>query len=63
VFDGRMRYDLSLEFKRGGGGAGGPSETIKVDGYKGRPWLHAGLFSELAGYDPNRAAASRTPHK
>jgi len=48
VFDGRMRYDLSLEFKR--------LENIKVDGYQGPAVVCAVYFAPLAGYDPNRAA-------
>ena len=48
VFDGRMRYDLNLEFKR--------LETIKVDGYQGPVVVCAIYFAPLAGYDPNRAA-------
>jgi hypothetical protein len=48
VFDGRMRYDLSLEFKR--------IEAIKVEGYQGPAVVCAIYFSPVAGYDPNRAA-------
>ena len=48
VFDGRMRYDLSLEFKR--------IEAVKVDGYQGPAVVCAIYFSPVAGYDPNRAA-------
>jgi hypothetical protein len=48
VFDGRMRYDLSLEFKR--------IEAVKVDGYQGPVVVCAIYFSPVAGYDPNRAA-------
>jgi hypothetical protein len=48
VFDGRMRYDLSLEFKR--------IETVKIDGYQGPAAVCAIYFSPIAGYDPNRAA-------
>jgi len=49
VFDGRMRYDLKLEFKR--------METIKVDrGYQG-PAVVCGIsFVPIAGYVPDRAA-------
>ena len=49
VFDGRMRYDLKLEFKR--------METIKVDkGYQG-PVVVCGItFVPIAGYVPDRAA-------
>jgi hypothetical protein len=48
VFDGRMRYDLSLEFKR--------LETIRVDGYQGPVVVCAIYFVPIAGFDPNRAA-------
>lgn len=48
VFDGRMRYDLSLEFKR--------IESIKVDGYQGPVVVCAIYFEPVAGYDPNRSA-------
>ena len=48
VFDGRMRYDLSLEFKR--------LETVKVDGYQGPAVVCAVYFAPVAGYDPSRAA-------
>jgi Protein of unknown function (DUF3108) len=48
VFDGRMRYDLSLEFKR--------IEAVKVDGYQGLAAVCAIYFSPIAGHDPNRAA-------
>jgi hypothetical protein len=49
VFDGRMRYDLKLEFKR--------METIKVEkGYQG-PVVVCGItFVPIAGYVPDRAA-------
>ena len=48
VFDGRMRYDLSLEFKR--------IETIKVDGYQGPAVVCAIYFAPVAGYNPERSA-------
>ena len=48
VFDGRMRYDLSLEFKR--------LETIKVDGYQGPSVVCSVYFAPVAGYNPDRAA-------
>lgn len=48
VFDGRMRYDLSMEFKR--------IENVKVDGYQGPVVVCAIYFTPLAGYDPSRAA-------
>jgi len=49
VFDGRMRYDLKLEYKR--------METIKVEkGYQG-PVVVCGLtFVPISGYVPDRAA-------
>jgi Protein of unknown function (DUF3108) len=48
VFDGRMRYDLSLEFKR--------IETVKVDGYQGPVVVCAIYFAPVAGYNPERSA-------
>jgi hypothetical protein len=49
VFDGRMRYDLKLEYKR--------IETIKVDkGYHGPVVVCAVSFVPIAGYVPDRAA-------
>ena len=48
VFDGRMRYELTLEFKR--------IETVKVDGYQGPVAVCAIYFTPIAGYDPTRAA-------
>ena len=49
VFDGRMRYDLKLEYKR--------IETIKVDkGYQGPVVVCAIMFVPIAGYVPDRAA-------
>jgi hypothetical protein len=48
VFDGRMRYDLSLEFKR--------IEAIKVDGYQGPAAVCAVYFTPVAGYNPERSA-------
>jgi hypothetical protein len=48
VFDGRMRYDLSLEFKR--------IEPIKVDGYQGPAVVCAVYFAPVAGYNPERSA-------
>ena len=49
VFDGRMRYDLKLEFKR--------METIKVDkGYQGAAVVCGITFLPIAGYVPDRAA-------
>ena len=49
VFDGRMRYDLKLEYRR--------METIKVDkGYQGPVVVCAVSFVPIAGYVPDRAA-------
>jgi Protein of unknown function (DUF3108) len=48
IFDGRMRYDLSLEFKR--------IENVKVDGYQGPAVVCAIYFVPVAGYNPDRAA-------
>jgi hypothetical protein len=48
VFDGRMRYDLSLEFKR--------IETVRVDGYQGPVVVCAIYFAPVAGYNPERSA-------
>lgn len=49
VFDGRMRYEMGLAFKR--------IEQVKADtGYEG-PAVVCGIsFTPLAGYDPNRYA-------
>ena len=49
VFDGRMRYDMGLTFKR--------IEQVKADvGYEG-PAVVCGIsFAPLAGYDPTRYA-------
>ena len=47
VFDGRMRYDLKLEFKR--------METVRADkGYQGPVVVCAIYFSPVAGYIPDR---------
>lgn len=48
IFDGRMRYDLTLAFKR--------IEQVKVPGYAGPALVCAIYFAPLAGYVPNRAA-------
>jgi hypothetical protein len=49
VFDGRLRYDLSLAFKR--------METVKADkGYAGPVAVCAVYFKPIAGYVPNRPA-------
>ena len=49
VFDGRMRYDLKLVYKR--------MDTVRADkGYEG-PAVVCGLyFNPIAGYVPNRSA-------
>src|SRR5450631_3785007 len=48
VFDGRMRYDLSLDFKR--------METVKAEkGYQGPVVVCAVYFTPVAGYIPDRA--------
>jgi Protein of unknown function (DUF3108) len=48
VFDGRMRYDLKLDFKR--------METVKAErGYQGPVVVCAVYFIPLAGYIPDRA--------
>jgi hypothetical protein len=47
VFDGRMRYDLKLDFKR--------METVKAEkGYRGPVVVCAVYFSPVAGYIPDR---------
>lgn len=51
VFDGRMRYDLKLEYKR--------METIKPgqeQGYQGPVVVCTILFTPIAGHVPDRAA-------
>jgi hypothetical protein len=49
VFDGRMRFNLKLAYKR--------IEQIQVpDGYQGPAAVCAVFFTPLAGYDPNRYA-------
>ena len=48
IFDGRMRYDLKLDFKR--------METVKAEkGYAGPVVVCAVYFSPVAGYIPDRA--------
>jgi hypothetical protein len=48
IFDGRMRYDLKLDFKR--------METVKAEkGYHGPVVVCAVYFSPVAGYIPDRA--------
>ena len=47
VFDGRMRYDLKLDFKR--------METVKAEkGYRGPVVVCALYFTPIAGYIPDR---------
>jgi hypothetical protein len=49
VFDGRVRYDLSSEFKR--------IETVKADrGYEGPAVVCAVYFKPISGYVPDRPA-------
>jgi hypothetical protein len=49
VFDGHMRYDLRLAFKR--------FEEVRAEsGYRGRAVVCAVYFTPLAGYDPTRYA-------
>jgi len=47
IFDGRMRYDLKLDFKR--------METVKAErGYQGPVVVCALYFVPVAGYIPDR---------
>src|SRR3954467_8507543 len=49
VFDGRMRYDLKLDFKR--------IETVRSEkGYQGPVVVCAIYFAPISGYIPDRAA-------
>ena len=49
VFDGRMRYDLTLEYKR--------METVKSEkGYRGPAVVCAVYFTPIAGYVPDRVS-------
>ena len=49
IFDGRMRYDLAMAFKR--------METVKADrGYQGPSVVCAVYFTPVAGYIPDRPA-------
>ena len=48
IFDGRMRYDLKLAFKR--------LETVKAKGYQGPAVVCALSFTPISGYIPDRAA-------
>ena len=47
IFDGRMRYDLKLDFKR--------MDTVRAEkGYRGPVVVCAVYFSPVAGYIPDR---------
>ncbi len=47
IFDGRMRYDLKLDFKR--------METVRAEkGYQGPVVVCAIYFTPVAGYIPDR---------
>jgi hypothetical protein len=48
VFDGRMRYELRLAYKR--------LERVKARGYEGPAVVCAIYFNPIAGYLPNRVA-------
>jgi hypothetical protein len=48
IFDGRMRYDLTLAYKR--------IEQVQTAGYSGPALVCAIYFAPLAGYVPNRSA-------
>src|SRR5690606_12291325 len=48
IFDGRMRYDLTLAFKR--------FDKVKVKGYEGQVLVCSLYFAPLAGHIPDRAA-------
>jgi hypothetical protein len=48
IFDGRMRYDLTLAFKR--------IEQVETNGYSGPALVCAIYFAPLAGYVPDRSA-------
>ena len=49
IFDGRMRYELKLDYKR--------METVKAEkGYQGPVVVCAVYFTPVAGYIPDRAA-------
>jgi hypothetical protein len=48
IFDGRMRYDLKLDYKR--------METVRAEkGYQGPVVVCAVYFTPIAGYIPDRA--------
>ncbi len=46
IFDGRMRYELRLEYKR--------TEQVKVKGYQGPVPVCGVYFTPVAGYIPDR---------
>jgi hypothetical protein len=49
IFDGRMRYELKLDYKR--------METVRAEkGYSGPVVVCAVYFTPVAGYIPDRAA-------
>jgi hypothetical protein len=49
IFDGRMRYDLKLDYKR--------MENVKAEkGYHGQAVVCALYFTPVSGYIPDRAA-------
>lgn len=49
IFDGRMRYDLKLDYKR--------TEMVKAEkGYQGPALVCAIYFTPISGYIPDRAA-------
>jgi hypothetical protein len=48
IFDGRMRYDVTLAYKR--------IEQVKVPGYAGPALVCAVGFTPIAGHVPSRAA-------
>lgn len=48
IFDGRMRYDLRLDYKR--------QETVSAKGYQGPVVVCAIAFRPIAGYVPDRPA-------
>jgi len=55
VFDGRLRYDLNLAFKR--------MEKVKAEkGYQGPAVVCAVYFTPVAGYVPDRAAIKYLAH-
>lgn len=48
IFDGRMRYDVNLAFKR--------FDKVKVKGYEGQVLVCSVYFAPLAGHIPDRPA-------